>query len=166
MNVVAWQSESPAQTLKFGRVLGRLVRPGELLALCGPLGSGKTQFVKGLAAGLGVPADERIISPTFVLVREYVGRLRLYHVDAYRLASGGELLDLGLEEMLEDPQGVVAIEWADRAAEVLPAGGWWLELAHSGPRKRGLTLRAPDARRAAAVARRVRRQGAKLRICG
>jgi tRNA threonylcarbamoyladenosine biosynthesis protein TsaE len=112
--------------------LGKLLTAGSVLALRGALGAGKTQLVKGLALGLGVPADETIVSPTFVLVREYRGRLKLYHIDAYRLSGAAELLALGFDEFVAEPDAVVAIEWADRAAEVLPAQACQVDLVHAG----------------------------------
>jgi tRNA threonylcarbamoyladenosine biosynthesis protein TsaE len=151
-HVLQWRSVSPEQTLAIGRALGRLLRAGELVALCGALGSGKTQLVKGIADGLGVPPDEPVVSPTFMLVREYAGRLKLYHIDAYRLGRADELVALGLDEMLEDAGGVVAVEWADRVAEVLPASAWWIEMSHVGEQVRGLSIRAPDAVRLESLA--------------
>jgi tRNA threonylcarbamoyladenosine biosynthesis protein TsaE len=148
-----WQSTSPDHTFAFGRVLGRHLCGGDALALLGELGSGKTQLVKGLAAGLGVAADEPVVSPTFVLVREYIGRLRLYHLDAYRLGGADDLLSLGIDEMLADSAGVVAVEWADRVPGVLPPTAWTVELNHAGEQRRELTVSVPDSQRRAAVQR-------------
>ena len=148
---LTWRSESPEQTRELGAALGRLLHAGELVALSGPLGAGKTQFVKGLALGLGVPADEPVVSPTFVLVREYAGRLKLYHLDAYRLADALELYELGLAEMLADPAGVVALEWADRVPAAVPDQAWRIEFTHAGPQARGLTILAPAAAAGAAL---------------
>lgn len=99
-------------TLALARRLAELLRPGDVVLLEGELGAGKTCFVRGIAEGLGV--RERVLSPTFTLLREYEGRLPLYHLDAYRLEGPWDLHDLGLEEYLEG-QGVLAVEWADRA---------------------------------------------------
>lgn len=138
------RSHSPRQTWQVGQAIGRGLSGGELIALEGPLGSGKTQFVKGLAAGLDVPGDEPVVSPTFVLVREYVGRLRLYHVDAYRLGSADELAGIGLDEMLE-AGGTVAVEWADRVADGLPAPLLRIDLAYgAGPTERTIRIDGPD----------------------
>ena len=79
---------------------------------------------------MGVPQDEPIVSPTFVLIREYVGRLKLYHIDAYRLSGSEELLALGLEEMFDEPDAVVAIEWADRVSEIVPDKAITVALSH------------------------------------
>jgi len=100
------------------------VRAGDVLALTGDLGAGKTQFVKGLASGLGVNAD--VTSPTFTLIHEYRGgRLPLYHIDCYRLETLDELLAIGVDEYLRS-DGVTAIEWADKFAELLPPDAQWL----------------------------------------
>ena len=152
---IQWQSTSPEQTREFGQALGDLLKPGDAVALCGPLGSGKTQLVKGIAAGLGVPANEPVVSPTFVLIREYAGRLILYHVDAYRLSSAAELFSLGLEELLADPRGVVVIEWADRVPEALPASRWWIEMSHVGEHTRQLAVHVPDEPRRRSLARKL-----------
>ena len=112
------RSDGPSATRAIGRALGREARPGTFIALIGELGAGKTQLAKGVAEGLEVPTV--VNSPTFVLMNEHVGRLRLYHVDAYRLAQPEEALDAGL---IEDRQsdGVVVVEWADRLEGWLPA---------------------------------------------
>jgi tRNA threonylcarbamoyladenosine biosynthesis protein TsaE len=99
------------ETLAIGRSLGERVRPGDVVMVEGPLGAGKTVLVKGIAEGLGVDAD--VISPTFVLVRHYRGRLPLVHADLYRLGSRAEIDALGLLQLSED--GVLVVEWADRA---------------------------------------------------
>jgi tRNA threonylcarbamoyladenosine biosynthesis protein TsaE len=153
----AWErvSNSPRETLALGRALGRVLGAGDFLALTGPLGAGKTQLVKGIAAGLGVPDDEPIVSPTFVLVREYQGRIKLYHIDAYRLQGAEELAALGLDEMAAEPGAAIALEWADRAVEAVPPGSCWIELAHGGPRQRQIAVRW-DERRLAEFAERAR----------
>ena len=103
-------SASPEETEAAGEELAATLAVGDLLLLAGELGAGKTTFVRGLARGLGVKSG--VQSPTFQLVRVYPGRIQLAHVDLYRLESGSELADLGLDELLEE--GVVAVEWGDR----------------------------------------------------
>lgn len=125
-----WHTHSPEQTQAWAACLGRALQAGDVVALTGPLGAGKTQVVKGLAVGLEVPPSEPIVSPTFVLVREYAGRLRLFHLDAYRLGDPEELTMLGIEEMCGDPAGVVVVEWADRFVERLPTPRYGVALAH------------------------------------
>jgi tRNA threonylcarbamoyladenosine biosynthesis protein TsaE len=117
-------SHSPAETEALGERWGRAAQAGLVLALSGDLGAGKTQLVKGLARGLGVAV--RVHSPTFTLVNEYAGgRLRLFHLDLYRLETPAQLRSAGVEEYLQ-PDGVAVIEWAERLREELrqpPAGG-------------------------------------------
>ena len=120
---------SGEETQAVGRLLGELAQPGDLFLLSGALGSGKTTLTQGIAWGLGVQEHAR--SPTFVLVSEYRGRLPVYHVDLFRIDTPAEVLDLGLEEYLEG-DGVVVVEWAEKAAEVLPQEHLWVELAYQG----------------------------------
>jgi len=148
--MATWLSTSPEQTEACGAALARHARGGELLALCGPLGAGKTRLVRGLARGLDVPPDEPVVSPTFVLMREYDGRLHLYHLDAYRLAGADELAALGLDELVADAAAMVVIEWAERVAEALPPAATWLELEHAGAVERRISGRGPLVERAAA----------------
>jgi tRNA threonylcarbamoyladenosine biosynthesis protein TsaE len=106
-------SHSPAETESLGEQFGRSARHGLVIALNGELGAGKTQFVRGLARGLGISA--RVHSPTFTLVNEYGGgRLKLFHLDLYRLETPEQVLSMGIEEYLS-PEGVAIIEWAERA---------------------------------------------------
>lgn len=137
----------PEQTQAVGAALGARARAGDVLALDGPLGSGKTQLAKGLARGLGVSGDEPVISPTFVLIREYSGRLRLFHLDAYRLSGARELADLGFDE-LREAGGVIVIEWAERVADALPPDAIRITLDYDdSPSRRTIGFRLPDARR-------------------
>lgn len=118
----------PQATIAHGVALGATLRTGDVLALCGDLGAGKTHFVKGLAAGLG--ADATVTSPTFTLIHEYSGgRLPLYHFDLYRLESENELLRIGFDDYLADG-GVLAIEWAEKFPALLPPRTRWLRFAH------------------------------------
>ncbi|HZD75287.1 MAG TPA: tRNA (adenosine(37)-N6)-threonylcarbamoyltransferase complex ATPase subunit type 1 TsaE [Actinomycetota bacterium] len=118
------ESPDEATTKAIGAALAGLLRPGDVVGLTGDLGAGKTRFVQGAATALGV--EDPVVSPTFMLVREYDGRIPVHHVDAYRLSGAAELEDLGLEEVL--PADAVAfVEWADRVVDALPPS--WLELA-------------------------------------
>ncbi|HZS45697.1 MAG TPA: tRNA (adenosine(37)-N6)-threonylcarbamoyltransferase complex ATPase subunit type 1 TsaE [Blastocatellia bacterium] len=107
-------SKSPEETFEFGYKVGEEVAPGTIFLLTGDLGAGKTVFAKGLAAGLGIdPAD--VASPTFTLINEHKGRLRLYHIDLYRLEPSSDTwYSLGLDEIISEPNSVVIIEWAER----------------------------------------------------
>src|ERR1039458_1399666 len=108
-------SHSPAETESLGETWGRAAQPGWVIALSGELGAGKTQLAKGVARGLGIAA--RVHSPTFTLVNEYGGgRLRLFHLDLYRLETREQILSAGLEEFLSS-DGVAVIEWAERLGD-------------------------------------------------
>lgn len=124
------RSDGPAATRAIGRALGREAAPGTLIALVGELGAGKTQLAKGVAEGLDITSV--VNSPTFVLMNEHVGRLRLYHVDAYRLESPEEAPAAGL---IDDRQadGVVVIEWADRLDGWLPPDRLEIVIEADGP---------------------------------
>ena len=112
------------------------MRGGEIIGLCGPLGSGKTHLIKGIAAGAGAKDRTQINSPTFVIVNEYSGRLDIYHIDAYRLNSVSEFEMLGFDDFCY-PQSVVLIEWADRVEPALQALSYLrIELEHAGRTKR------------------------------
>ncbi len=111
---------APGETRRLAEKVGRLASAGTLIALLGDLGSGKTVFAQGLARGLGVGEDQYVTSPTYTLIHEYPGRHRLYHVDLYRLGGPEEMEEIGLWEILGG-SGVVAVEWAERLGQDLPA---------------------------------------------
>jgi tRNA threonylcarbamoyladenosine biosynthesis protein TsaE len=120
------RTSSAEETRGAGEALAELMRAGDLVSLTGDLGAGKTTFVQGLARGLGV--EQPVLSPTFVLVREYAGRsLTVYHMDVYRLDRVQDVLDLGFDELL-DRGGVVLIEWGDGIDALLPDGHLRVEL--------------------------------------
>jgi tRNA threonylcarbamoyladenosine biosynthesis protein TsaE len=122
--VATFISNSPEETESFGRQFAQNAKPGDVLALTGDLGAGKTQFVKGLVAGL----DERsvVTSPTFTLIHEYSrGRLPVYHFDFLRLEDQSAAERLGLEEYFFG-DGVSVIEWADRFRELIPQNAHWI----------------------------------------
>src|SRR3990170_4836152 len=106
-------TENADETISFGEALGSRLGPGDVVALFGELGSGKTTLTKGIARGAGVAAE--VFSPTFTLIHEHPGRVPFYHVDLYRLTGQEDVEDLGIEEYLYG-QGLVVIEWAERAA--------------------------------------------------
>ena len=121
-------SASADETIALGRTVAATLRRGDVLALCGDLGAGKTHFVKGVAAGLGASAS--VTSPTFTLIHEYRGgRLPLYHFDFYRLEDDDEALKIGLDEYL-DGDGACVIEWADKFPALLPPHTRWLRFTH------------------------------------
>ncbi len=118
----------------IGTFLGRVARRGDIVALYGDLGTGKTTLVRGIASGLKIPA-ERVSSPTFVLIQTYMGRLPLVHADCYRLQDQRQVRDLALSDYW-DGRGVVAIEWAEKAASELPQDRLEVRLDHHGPSTR------------------------------
>lgn len=127
-------TRSVRETEDVGRSIATVLQQGDLIALVGPLGAGKTQFTRGLAAGLG--ANPRLVaSPTFVLVQEYAARIPLVHIDAYRINSLADLESIGFTpELLA--QSVTVIEWADRIEEELPADRLEIELEHDQDSRR------------------------------
>lgn len=135
------RSSSPEQTAAIARRLVRTLPRGAVLALIGPLGAGKTAFVKGLARGLGIPPHDAV-SPTFALINEYPGALPLFHADLYRLGGSAEAAELGLEDYRERG-GILAVEWAERAPELLPADTVTVRFEVTGPRERRITIERP-----------------------
>ncbi len=134
-------SSSPEDTIELGRKIGSQLRGGEVIAVCGPLGSGKTHLIKGIAAGAGAKDHRNVNSPTFVIVNEYAGRLDIYHIDAYRLNSVSEFEMLGFDDFCY-PQSVVLIEWADKIESALQAIDYIrIELEHAGEVKRKIHIK-------------------------
>ena len=130
----------PEQTAAAGEALGRTLRAGDVVALYGELGAGKTCFVQGLVRGLDVVTQAT--SPTFVLVNEYRGRLSVHHVDAYRTSSLAELMDLGLLDLFGG-DGVTLLEWADRAEPLLPARAIRVRIEGLGDEPREVRIEDP-----------------------
>ena len=131
-------SRSPAETRALAARLGAHLAPGDLVALRGELGAGKTEFVRGLALGLGAPVDE-VASPTFALAHEYQGRVTLVHLDLYRLHEIPPEFIPDLEDYLGGPQ-VTAVEWAERLGDLLPPERLEVALTIAGEEERQLTL--------------------------
>ena len=134
-------TSTPGETESLAERLGRLLQPGDVIALVGELGSGKTLFSQGLARGLEVPETFYITSPTFAIINEYPGRIPFYHLDLYRVDSAAEFSELGIEEILYG-QGIVAIEWAERLGENLPEERLEVHLAFSDATSRNLIFHA------------------------
>ena len=132
-------SASPEQTRTLGVALGRHACAGDLIALIGELGSGKTLFVGGLARGLGVDPTTYVSSPTFTIMHRYPGRLPLYHIDLYRVETSEALGTLGLEEYLEG-DGVAAVEWAERGGGIFPREQLTVRLQQTGLEARAIEL--------------------------
>lgn len=112
-------SKSAEETIQIGRRIGHKLKGGEVLALCGELGAGKTCLIKGIAAGAGAEASgKEVVSPTFVIVKEYRGTFDIYHIDAYRLRSVEEFERIGFDDFCY-PKSIVMIEWADKIESAL-----------------------------------------------
>ena len=137
------RTTSADETEALGRTLGTLIAPGDVVALSGELGAGKTVLVRGIVSGAGSMAH--VASPTFTLIREYPGFVSLFHADLYRLDSADQLDDIGLDEIFERG-GIVLIEWAERAGPYLPPAHLWISITF-GPgedeRELHFTARGP-----------------------
>jgi tRNA threonylcarbamoyladenosine biosynthesis protein TsaE len=163
----SWVSPSPEHSLQAGEALGRLLRPGDFLALFGELGSGKTLFVRGVAAGLGC-APEQVHSPSFTLVNEYAcgdagagpGR-RLAHIDLFRIRSEDEVPGIGWDEYVGS-RYVVAVEWAERASGFLPQDHLRVRLEAKGSDRRRVCVEATGPRAARVLREWVTTLGVRL----
>lgn len=132
-------TEGPEETMALAADLAKRLRDGDVVALVGALGTGKTTFVKGLARGLFIA--EEVLSPSFVLARSYKGNKLLHHLDFYRVRDPGELEEVGLLELLPPESGITAVEWADRFPDLIPKGAIWVFLEHVGDARRKVTIR-------------------------
>ncbi len=145
MSGIVLTSDGPEATHRIGRLLGERLSGGHVIALVGPLGSGKTTLVKGIASGARVADLRQVNSPTFVIVNEYDAApggcpLHVYHVDTYRLRGSDDLEALGFDEMCS--QGAVVVEWADRVLELLPSDRLTVEIHVLDDHHRRLVLSA------------------------
>ena len=136
-----WLSASPSETFRLGQKLGSELMGGEILLLSGPLGAGKTVFVKGLATSLALNPED-VTSPSFTLVNPYEGRLRLYHVDLYRLDDGVSAAHaVDLDDLLADDRSVIVIEWPERIRNYrLPEGAWRITISGAGEEPRRVAI--------------------------
>jgi len=134
-------THSAGETQKLWQKLGKNIQPGIVLALYGDLGSGKTVFVQGLGAGLNVPEDYYITSPTYTLINEYPGRIKLLHVDLYRIDNPGEMEDTGLDDVFGN-NVVAAVEWADRLGDDLPKDHIKIQFEINGTESRKIEFSA------------------------
>ncbi|HEV2835718.1 MAG TPA: tRNA (adenosine(37)-N6)-threonylcarbamoyltransferase complex ATPase subunit type 1 TsaE [Pyrinomonadaceae bacterium] len=148
MNVTAthiseseFTSSSPEQTFNYGHQIGARLEGGEILLLSGPLGAGKTIFVKGICTSLGID-EEEVTSPSFTLVNPYAGRLQLYHLDLYRLDEGASAAHaVDLDELLTDQRAVIVIEWAERMGNYpLPSNVWHIDISGDGDSPRHIRV--------------------------
>ena len=136
-----WQTHNASETFALGKQIGAQLSGGEILLLDGPLGAGKTVFVKGIAAALDIDPEE-VTSPSFTLVNPYAGRLPFFHIDLYRLDEGAAAAHaVDLEELLTDERAVVVIEWAERLGQYpLPANVWRIAIAGDGEAARRISI--------------------------
>ncbi len=142
-DTIEFISRSPEQTQRVGARLGMFLQGGDVVAMAGSLGTGKTLLAQGIGKGWGTKAA--LLSPTFVLVRRHTrpqDSLYLYHIDLYRLESPAAIDSIGLEEMLGAPDSVCLVEWADRVQGNLPDEVLWVELRWLDEFRRSLTFRA------------------------
>jgi tRNA threonylcarbamoyladenosine biosynthesis protein TsaE len=138
-----FKTRSEAGTLAMGERVAEMLLPApKMIVLRGDLGAGKTTLVKGVAAALGAAEAEDVTSPTFTLVHEYVGRkVRLYHLDLYRLETERELLTLGLEEMAEQPDALVLVEWGEKFPSIVGRADGEIAIEHAGADERLFLVR-------------------------
>lgn len=136
---MVFQTRSASETIRLGKRMGKLLRPGDVVALVGELGAGKTQLIKGIAAGLGVKNPAYVSSPSFTLINEYPGKIPFYHIDLFRLKTEKEAEELGLEDYLNG-EGITAIEWADKIPSLLPEERLTLHLIYAGENIRSIEM--------------------------
>ncbi len=132
-------SKSESETITLGEKIAKQLKPGDLVALSGDLGAGKTTLVKGIAKGLKVKNYKYVNSPSFVLVKEYKGKIPLYHFDIYRLDNLKDIEDIGYEDYL-GRRGVVVIEWAKKMSRILPKKHLDVALKIKGPNERSINI--------------------------
>ena len=113
MTTKIFRTRTPAETQTIGKKIGKQLRQGDLVALIGDLGTGKTCLTQGIARGVGIYPNQIVNSPSYTLINEYAGKIPIYHIDLYRLQNHDELLDLGLDEYMEG-NGICIIEWAEK----------------------------------------------------
>jgi tRNA threonylcarbamoyl adenosine modification protein YjeE len=137
---------------RVGERLGAAALAGDVIALVGDLGAGKTFLARAIARGAGVPTSVRVVSPTFTILQNYAGRLPVFHADLYRIASAAELDEIGL--FAQSAGGLTIVEWADRASASIPGLALWITLERVHPLRRRLVARgeSPEARRLIAAA--------------
>jgi tRNA threonylcarbamoyladenosine biosynthesis protein TsaE len=130
------------ETFALGHKIGKKLQGGDILALSGELGSGKTCFAGGIARGLGVSENYQITSPTFTLINEYPAKYKLFHFDVYRLNDYSDLDDLGYEEFVSG-KGVVIIEWAEKISSAIPKRAFFINFEYLDENKRKIIIKGP-----------------------
>jgi tRNA threonylcarbamoyladenosine biosynthesis protein TsaE len=136
---IVTQTGSASETTRIGKTIGNRLLPGDVVALVGELGVGKTQFIKGLAAGVGIGNPTYVSSPSFTLIHEYPGETPFYHIDLFRLGREKEAEELGLEVYFQG-SGITAIEWADKIPSLLPEEILFISIAYVDKNIRSLEI--------------------------
>lgn len=134
-----FHTKSSEETIELGKKIGTALKPGDILAFYGELGSGKTTMIKGIALGLGVKEQDIVKSPSFIMVNEYKGRCPIFHIDLYRVKNTKEILSIGFDDYLYD-NGVSLIEWAEKAEKELPENIIKVELEVINPDERKVKI--------------------------
>ena len=158
------QTKTTLETIRIGKEIGGFLLAGDVVALAGELGTGKTQFIKGLAEGVGVGKSTYISSPSFTLINEYPGRVPFYHIDMFRLTSEKEAEGLGLEEYFQG-NGITAIEWADKIPSLLPEELLWVHLRYTGKNTRSIEV-IPKGKRYEGLVKKMSDFGIRNSECG
>ena len=143
--MIKFLSHSEAETKKFGRKIGKLLKAGDVVAFSGELGAGKTTLIKGIARGLGVEDETEVLSPSCVLIHESQGREKVYHIDWYRLKTV-EGPDEELARECFNSNAVTLVEWAGRGKDILPGDCIEIRLEHKGPKSRMIAVGARRAK--------------------
>lgn len=137
------RTQSPQETQSLGVKIGQKLRPGDVIALIGDLGTGKTCLTQGIARGVGIAPDEVVSSPSYILINEYNGNIPIYHIDLYRIETATEIAELGLGEYV-DGNGVCIIEWADRMDDTLPDKCIRIHMTWIDENTRSITIERPS----------------------
>lgn len=140
---MVYTTTNEKETVAVGMEFASKLVPGDVIALRGYLGAGKTAFTRGVAAGLGL--DARVSSPTFTIVNEYLGKTPLFHFDLYRLGSSDELFEIGWEDYLERG-GVCMVEWSENANDAMPKETIYVNIEKTGEETREITVTMPEGR--------------------
>ena len=139
-------TNSEKETLGLAEKFGRNLKTGDVVAFTGPIGSGKTVFIKGLARGLGVKNPDEVKSPTFVLLHLYEGRFPIQHFDLYRFEREEELDEVGFDEFVSNREAVTFVEWAEKAERRIPKNSFWIQLEVTGENSRNIVIVSPAER--------------------
>ncbi len=138
-----FKTESPQETQTLGEKIGKKLNPGDVIALIGDLGSGKTCLTQGITRGIGIAPGEVVSSPSYILINEYNGNIPIYHIDLYRIETSAEIAELGLGEYV-DGDGICIIEWADRMEDALPETCIKIHMTWVDENTRSITIRHPS----------------------